>query len=1160
VFYSTRLQAEADLAHTARSAFRLTDEDVIGRTLAHYHVVRKLGAGGMGEVYLAHDTVLSRFVALKMLPPGANLPDQMHRLIDEATATSALNHPNIATIHELRQDSGVHFIVMEYVEGETLKAKVTRGALETSEIVTLATQIADALEAAHGIGIIHCDIKSSNIIMTPRGYAKVLDFGLATRTTLQTEHSDDITREASSGTVTGTVQYMSPEQALGKALDHRSDLFSLGVVLYEMATGTLPFSGTTAFETIDQTLHSEPASIASINPEIPAGLQRIIMRCLEKRPEDRVQAAVDLARDLRDVEASPHTARRTDTPRHNLPQRLTSFVGRQREIAAIHEGLTRTRLLTLTGPGGIGKTRLSLQVAARSLHGYPDGVVFVELASLADPGLVPQTVASTLGLREEVGRPITDTIVDYLKPRCLLLVMDNCEHLMSACARLIDMLVHNAPQVTVLATSRESLAIDGEHLFRVPSLTLPEPGLASDLESVGACEAVELFVHRAQAVKSTFGISRANAHLLATVCAQLDGIPLAIELAASRMKVLSLEQIAARLEDRLHLLTGGSRTALPRHQTLLAAIDWSYNLLTDAEKVFFRRLSVFAGGWTLDAAETVCTGNDLPQSAVLELLSGLVDKSLVLVEEREGQQRYRLIVTLREYAHKRLMQTEEGEALTRRHVDFFVAFALEADTRLVGNEQKAWLERLNAEYDNLRAVLNWTLQHNTEIGLELAGALGRFWHLGGHWNEGQRWLAQLLGREDAHAHGAQRVRALNAAARIADHQGHLASSRAFAEQALTLSRELGDKREAALALNCLAVFAGKHDDYAVTRSLLEESLAISQELGDTASAALTLNNIGIVALRQGEFTAARSHFHDSLAFAREAGDKHRTAIALLNGAYVAMRTGDHAAAQSLTEEGLRLANEIGDKAVIPDALNSLGDLAGRRGDEVTARALHRESLAAARERGDKRLIALTLLSLGVVAEDDTTARSLFEESLILWRELGERAEMATALNCLGSVRAQQSDYAAAESLHEEGLAICQGLGIRDGIAQSLNGLADVARLRAEHALALGLYRQSLTIWWKLGEKPELVRPFEQIAEVLMASGQPDLAVRLWGAAEGLRKVFACPRRSSETERYGRNVAVAREALGDERFAAAWTQGQAMTVDQAVEHVLHVAVA
>jgi predicted ATPase len=825
--------------------------------------------------------------------------------------------------------------------------------------------------------------------------------------------SHDVTREVvMSEAVIGTVPYMSPEQALGKQLDHRSDLFSLGVVLYEMATGCQPFSGSTWFEAIDRTIHSDPRSITSINPKIPPSLQRLIMQCLEKRPEDRIQTAAELASELRKSESHRQFPSRSGTTRNNLPPQLTRFVGRQSEIAEIRNGLTHTRLLTLSGPDGIGKTRLALQVAADSLPEYPEGVWFVELASLADPGLVPQTVASALGLREEGGRSITDTVVDHLTQRCLLLVLDNCEHLIGACAHLTDLLLRRSPHLRVLATSREALGISGETMFRVPSLALPDPQRQSGVKSLSENESVELFVDRARAVKSTFAISAANAGSLAKLCVQLDGIPLAIELAASRMKVLSIEQIADRLHDRLHLLTGGSRTAPSRHQTLLAAIDWSYNLLTGSEKILFHRLSVFAGGWTLEAAETVCAGGSVNKANVLELLSGLVDKSLVLAEEREGQQRYRFMVTLLEYAHRRLTQTEEREAVIRRHADYFVAFAVEGESKLTSTEQKRWLDRLNAEHYNLRAVLTWALKNNAEIGLRLAGALGRFWYMRGYWDEAQRWLAEMLAAKDSLGHSAQRARALNAAARIAENLGKPDSARSFAEQALTLSRESGDKREAAMALSCLAVVAGRQGDFALTRSLLEESLTIRRELGDKVSIAQTLISVGILALRQGEFESAQSRFEDSLAISREVGDKQGIARALVNIGQVAKRLGEHALAQFLTEEGLALANEIGDKTLIPVALNSLGDLAACRGDRVAARALNSEGLEISRELGDRRLIADMLLSLGVVAEDLPTARLLFEESLAIRRELRERPEIAIALNCLGGVRARQGDLAA----------------------------------------------------------------------------------------------------------------------------------------------------
>jgi predicted ATPase/Tfp pilus assembly protein PilF/predicted Ser/Thr protein kinase len=1129
---------------------------VIGTTLAHYRVMSRLGSGGMGDIYLARDTVLGRSVALKVLSSRlAITQDRMRRFIEEAKAASALNHPNIATIHEFREAAGIHFIVMEYVEGSTLKAKITGGPLDSSELIGLAVQIAHALDAAHSIGIIHRDIKSSNIMITPRGHVKVMDFGLAKRTIRDDTSIAGSTWEATeTGAVLGTVPYMSPEQALGKTLDRRSDLFSLGVVLYEMATGRLPFSGATPYETIDRIVHHDPRPVRSINPDIPSGLERLILRCLEKRADFRVQSAAELARSLQRPESDALIPARTVRYNNNLPQQLTRFIGREREMAEIRNLCTHTRLITLSGPGGIGKTRLALQIAADSLSDYDDGVWFVELASLANPDLVPQTVASTIGMREEGSRSIGDSLADYLRQRHLLLVLDNCEHVIDASAQLTDMLLRTARNLHVLATSREPLAIAGETVFRVSSLAVPDPQQLPDLESLTKHEAVELFVDRARAVKPNFALDHAVAGPLATLCVQLEGIPLAIELAASRVRVLSVPQIAARLHDHLSLLTGGSRTASPRHRTLVAAIDWSYALLSVPEKRLFRRLSVFAGGWTLEAAETVCAGG-VEKDSVLDLLSGLVDKSLVLAEEREGQTRYRFMVTLQAYARKQLLQTEEGAAIGRAHADFVLALAVEGESKLVGAEQKTWLARLNAEYDNIRAALAWTSRHDIEMALRLAGVLGRFWYLRGYWGEGRRWLAELLEAPGATAHRPQRIRALNAAARIAENRGEYLSARTLATEALSLSRESGDTREAGVALNNLAIVAGKQGDFSVARSLLEESLAIRRELGDKGSIAMTLNNLGILAFRQGEVASARSLFEESLSISRDVDNRHGIATALLNLGDLTSRVGDHGTARSMLEHGLALAKDLGDESLIPVALNSLGDLVGCQGDRAAARALLTDGLKLSHELGDKRLIADLLMSLGVVAEDDVTARAFVEESLVIRRDLGERREIAMCLNYLGGITARQGDYARARSLHQEGLALCRQSGAKDGIAESLQGLADVSRLQGDHVLALSLYKGSLTVWRELSEKPELLRPLEQLALVLTNLGHHDRAIRLWGAAQAWRNVLMVPRTARDADQYNRAAGAARAALGENDFAALWEQGQAMGVDEAIAYAL-----
>jgi non-specific serine/threonine protein kinase len=1129
---------------------RPREADLIGTTLAHYRVVSHLGSGGMGDVYVARDTVLDRSVALKVLPPeDAVTQHGMRRFVEEAKAASALNHPNIATIHELREADGLHFIVMEYVEGATLKTQIARGPLDASTLIRIAIQIAHALDAAHSVGVIHGDIKSSNIMMTPREHAKVLDFGLAKRTIRGAVCRDD------PGAVMGTAPYMSPEQALGQPVDRRSDLFSLGVVLYEMATGRLPFSGPSVYETIHHIVDGEPKPVTSINPNIPLSLERVIARCLEKRVAHRVQTAADLVEQLREAERHPYSAGAGDQFKNNLPPQLTTFVGRKREMAEIRNLGTHTRVVTLTGPGGIGKTRLALQISADSLPAYDDGVWFVELASLADPDLVPQSVAATLGIRDEGNRSIGDALAAHVEHRHLLLVLDNCEHLIGAAARLADMLLRRAKRLHVLATSREALAIAGEAVFRVSSLELPDPTQLPDLETLSRHEAVQLFLDRARSVKSTFTINDSVAQPLASLCVQLEGIPLAIELAASRVAVLSVPEIAARLHDRLSLLTGGIRTASPRHQTLLAAIEWSYALLGEPEKRLFRRLSVFAGGWTLEAAEAVCAGDGLDRERVLELVSGLVNKSLVLAEEHDGQTRFRFMVTLQEYARNQLTRTEEGRSIDRAHAEYVLALAVEHEAKLIGTEQKRSVDRLNAEYNNIRAALTWSSQHDVGMGLLLAAALWRFWYVGGYWDEARRWLADLLQAPGALEHRTARVRALNAAALIAGNQGDYIAARTFAMEALGLSRASGDKRETGVALNCLAVLAGKHDDFIEARALLEESLTIRRELGDKASTALTLSNLGILAFRRGDIASARSILEESLRISRAVDHKHGIATALLNLGDVARRVGDHATASALIGEALALGKDLGDKALIPSALNSLGDLAGRRGDHATARALLTEGLVVSRQSGDKRLTADLLLSFGLVAEDGAAARAAFAESLAIHRELGGRREIAIALNCLGGVAVGEGSYELAWSLHEEGLALSQQSTAKDASAQALTGLANVAWLRGDHELAFSLYRQSLTTWRELDEKPEFLRPLEQLAAVLSARGQPDRAVCLWAAAQGCRQVLAIPRPAEDTKEYEREMGAARTALGEARFKSMWEQGHAMDAGRAIEYAL-----
>ena len=660
--------------------------------------------------------------------------------------------------------------------------------------------------------------------------------------------------------------------------------------------------------------------------------------------------------------------RSLDSTPNNLPQQLTSFIGREKEMAEVKAFLRTTRLLTLTGSGGCGKTRLALQLAADELEAFPDGVWLVELAPVVDARLVPQALAMVLALKEQTGKPITATLVDYLKDKSLLLFLDNCEHVVMACAGLAVTILRQSPGVRLLATSREALAIAGEQSYRVPSLSLPEAGREHTPESVARFEAVQLFDERAVLARSDFRVTEQNAATVASICRRLDGIPLALELAAARVRSLSVEDIDAKLNERFRLLTGGSRSALPRQQTLRSLIDWSYDLLGDSEKSLFRRLSVFAGGWTLEIAEQVCFGDGVEDADVLDLLTSLVDKSLASAEERNAQMRYRMLETVREYARDRLRDLGEEEHWRRRHLACFLALAEDAEPRLTGPDQRSWFDRLEAEHDNLRSALAWTSRAEGEAtdGLRLAGALWRFWEVHGYLGEGRSWLSGLLG------HGPRgsttvRANALHGAGVLAWHQGDYPGARALLQESLELKRELGDRRGIASSLSTLGSVARYQGDYQAARALLEESLAIRREQNDQWGIAASLTNLGVVATDQGDYRAARALHQESLAHFRGLGERRGIAASLTNLADVTYLERDYPIARALHEESAAIFRELGDRPALATSLSNLGDVACAQSDYDSARAFHQESLEIQRAQGDRARIAPALEGLAEVA-------------------------------------------------------------------------------------------------------------------------------------------------------------------------------------------------
>jgi predicted ATPase/class 3 adenylate cyclase/Tfp pilus assembly protein PilF len=676
---------------------------------------------------------------------------------------------------------------------------------------------------------------------------------------------------------------------------------------------------------------------------------------------------------------------------NNLPQQVTSFIGREKQVEEVRALMGRTRLLTLTGAGGSGKTRLSLQIAADLLDQYFDGVWLVELGSLTDPALVPQAVANVLGIQEEPGKSVIKTVTEWFKAKRLLLILDNCEHLVAACASLATDLLRSCPDVHILASSREPLNVSGEQSFRVPSLSLPDPKGIQTVEALSQFEAVQLFIERAQAVQPRFVVTNANAPAVAQVCYHLDGIPLAIELAAARARSLTVEEINARLDNRFRLLTGGSRTAQPRQQTLRALIAWSYDLLAEKEKALLCHLSVFAGGWTLQAAEKVVSGGDdqeaLEDFEVLDLLTALVDKSLVAYEEgyhkaeEAGESRYRLLETVRQYAGERLQERGDAEEARNAHLAWCVALADEAGPHLQGSDGMAWLTRLETEHDNLRAGLMWagTSSERAGQGLHLAGVLMPFWFIRGHWSEARSQLETALGWESAEGGTRDRARALNALGAFAFRNGDWQVARRVWEQALTISREIGNRNFEVANLSNLGNIQVALGDFEAAVSLYEQALVINREIGNRNGEAANLYALGNVKSGHGEWEAARSYFEQALAIDREIGNISSQVLTLQLLGSVLYKQGYQEMAHSHWEQALRISHEIGN----------------RSGE---ARIFHELGMAA--------------LDQGALPE----ARRHFVQCLILRRQLGEHVGVLDALEDWAALSLAEGDTARAARL------------------------------------------------------------------------------------------------------------------------------------------------
>jgi len=711
---------------------------------------------------------------------------------------------------------------------------------------------------------------------------------------------------------------------------------------------------------------------------------------------------------------------------YNLPAQLTSLIGREQEIRAVCSLLRQpeVRLVTLTGPGGVGKTRLALQVAADLLDEFADGICFVPLAPISDPDLVPPTVAQMFGLKEPGDQPLLDLLKTSLQDKCLLLLLDNFEQVLGAVPWLADLLAA-CPSLKVMVTSRAVLHIRGEHEFPVPSLALPDFTHLPESQALSHYAAVALFLERARTVKLDFQLTPANTRTIAEICIRLDGLPLALELAAARSKLLPPQALLTRLRHRLHVLTSAAQDAPVRQQTLRNTLAWSYDLMDTKEQQLFRRLSVFVGGCTLEAVEGLYTAlGELPAD-VLDGVASLIDKSLLQRTEQDDEEPHLVMLeTIREYGLEALAASGEMERTRQAHATYCLALAEQAELELGGPQQATWLEQLEREHDNLRAALSWTVergetQRSMEMALRLGGALRPFWWGRGHWSEG----------------------------------------RAFLERALAAARSLPgpriDPSVRAKALMAAANLAFVQSDYAQTEVLCEESLALYRELGDHYGIAFSLYRLGNVAWVRGNIAEARSLTEAALALFREVDHREYVAYSLFSLALVASSQGKYARACALYEESVAIHRELGNKRGIAHSLSQLAQaLFDCQADQARVRSLVEECLALSKEVGFKEGIAAAQCLLGQLAlsqSDLATAHTQVEQSVVLYKEMGHRHGTAESLAVLGKVLAVEGDYAAARRQYEESLAISGELGEQWMVARGLVGLGEV--VAAEHKLA-----------------------------------------------------------------------------------------------------------
>ena len=940
----------------------------------------EIGRGGFGVVYRCTQGELDRTVAVKVLTVELDEENRARFFREQRAMGRLTGHPNIVSILQVgATGSGLPYIVMPYHAQDSLDLRIRRhGPLPLDEALRIGVKMAGAIETSHRLGILHRDVKPANILLSDYGEPELADFGIA-----------HITGgfETVTGAITGSPAYTAPEVLSGEPPSPASDIYALAATLFSALTGHAAFERQSGEQVVAQFLRITTQPVPDLSDHgIPDDVSAVISRSMSRSPDQRPATASDLGEQLRQLQGNhglvvdemalyttpktqdsdrvsvPEGRRRApgSSPTGNLPLELTSFVGRRHELTEARNLLARSRMVTLTGIGGVGKTRLALQTAASVRRAYADGAWLVELGELRDESLLVDAVAGALRIQHHSARPLREVLVDYLATREVLLVLDNCEHLVDAAAELTQTLLQACPRVRILATSREPLALGGEAVLRVPPLALPDPDRLPSLQGLPAYDAVTLFSERAAVAVPGFVITDDNAHAVAGICHRLDGLPLPIELAAARLRVMSPEQILQRLTHRYTLLNAGRRDAPTRQQTLRWCIDWSYELCTIRDQRVWGRLSVFAGSFELEAAEQV-GGADLTSEEILDAVTSLVDKSILIREEHETVVRFRLLETLRDYGQSKLEQTDEEPTVRRRHRDWYERLALEAEAEWISGHQREWIARLKREQPNIREALQFCLDdEDPTAGLRTAVALRPFWTSQGLYDEGRRWFRHLLDRYSGPPTLVQ-IKAIYSASVMASTQGDLDAGAALVEEGHALTADTDDPVMRAVmsyADGMLALYSGNPDE---AYPHLEAALAGFREHNERTPETSVPYPLGVAYALAGLTEKAVECLEHALAVTESSGEQMYRSHCLWALGIAVWRQGDTERAVRLLGEALQLARNVHSPRVAATCLETLAWINREQRDALRTAMLLGAAEGLARSIGSPAIIHPNLL-------------------------------------------------------------------------------------------------------------------------------------------------------------------------------------------------------